>query len=448
METLLTDFQLDRPTWFYLSLLLIVAVYFRFGRVWSLRNLDLALLLALSPGLLFVENGRMLGYAWLFAASASILVRLLIDPFFERRPRLPQNLNTAGLTFFLGACAAFHAAEILTTDRLPDSAVQTANRANRLVRMQDASRFTRPSPERDEPPVGPAATVLTAPAVGLSRAVTHGEPTASLPVRIAAILAHASLVSALVVFGWRLFGDLHLGVAMAALYLLLPCTSYNVAQINHVLPCALILWAVICFRNPFAAGGLMGLACGTLVFPVFLLPVWAAFYGLRNSLRFGAALAAVWLVLLGSIALTSVDTESFLRQVFGLIDWSMLDFGDEKTTGVWAGISPWYRMPVFALFVVMTGLLSWWPKNRTIEPLLARSAAVIVGTQFWYPQEGGVYLLWYVPLLLAVIFRPTLTHLVPPPVAEWPWQRRAKPASTTPERPMPATAEVSRVMFR
>jgi hypothetical protein len=38
----------------------------------------------------------------------------------------------------------------------------------------------------------------------------------------------------------------------------------------------------------------------------------------------------------------------------------------------------------------------------------------VVGTQFWYPQEGGVYLLWYLPLVLMVTFRPRLVHLTPP----------------------------------
>ncbi|MGC1273022.1 MAG: hypothetical protein WBC44_04900 [Planctomycetaceae bacterium] len=449
METLLADFQLDRPTWFYLSLLLIVAIYFRFARVWSLRNLDLALLLALSPGLLFVERGFALGFVWLFAASAVILARMLVDPLFERRPRLPQNLNTAGLTFLLAACALIYTAEILTTDRLPKSALQTAHRAGNLVEMKDASRYS-PAANSEDPPIGPAATVFTAPAVGLSRAVTQGEPAlaADLPVRIAAILAHVSLVTALVMLGWRQFGDLHLGVAMATLYLLVPCTAYNVSQVNHILPCALILWAVYFYRNPFASGGLLGLACGTLFFPVFLLPVWMTFYGLRNTLRFGAALSAVWIALLGSIAMTSVDTESFLHQVLGLIDWSMLDFGNSKSTGVWTGISPYYRMPVFALFVVMTGMLAWWPKARKVETLLARSAAVIVGTQFWYPQNGGVYLLWYVPLLLAVIFRPALSQLTPPPLMAWPWQRRSKTGVAAQPQATPAGVELVRPLFR
>ena len=46
MDEILTGYEVNQPTWFYLSFLLITAVFFKFGRIWSLRNLDLVLLLA------------------------------------------------------------------------------------------------------------------------------------------------------------------------------------------------------------------------------------------------------------------------------------------------------------------------------------------------------------------------------------------------------------------
>ncbi|MBA3313583.1 MAG: hypothetical protein M3552_17490 [Planctomycetota bacterium] len=449
MEALLTDFRLDPPTWFYLSLLLIVSIYFRFNRIWSLRNLDLVLLLSLSPGLLIAEADSRLGFVWLFGASASILVRLLADPFFSRRPRLSQNLNSAGLIFLLVACGVFHVGKILTVDPLPASSIRTVDQANSLVERRDDSvtKAQNALPE-NEPAGGPATTIFTAPFVSLSKALTRGDVSHNWPVRLAAILAHASLIAAFFVMAWRLFGDSQLGAAMATLYVVVPCTAYHVAQINHVMPCALILWAFIFFRNPFIAGGLLGLACGTLFFPVFLLPIWMTFYGWQNSLRFVAALASVWVVMLGSITFTSVDAVSFVRQVFSLFDWSMLSFSEVETTGVWAGIPSVYRIPVFALFVVMVGLLSWWPKGRSVDLLLARSTAVIIGTQFWYPQEGGAYLLWYVPLLLAVVFRPTLSQLTPPPATCWPWSRRDQPVAARFDGAPPAGIEPVRPLFR
>ncbi|GIT30408.1 MAG: hypothetical protein Ct9H300mP1_24540 [Planctomycetaceae bacterium] len=57
----LTGYDVNAPTWFYLSSLLIVAVFFRFGRIWSLRNIDVFLLLSLAPGLLMVGKPQRLG---------------------------------------------------------------------------------------------------------------------------------------------------------------------------------------------------------------------------------------------------------------------------------------------------------------------------------------------------------------------------------------------------
>ena len=44
-------------TWAYLSSLLMIALYFKFTRFWSVRNLDLCLILLLASGLLTVHSG-------------------------------------------------------------------------------------------------------------------------------------------------------------------------------------------------------------------------------------------------------------------------------------------------------------------------------------------------------------------------------------------------------
>jgi hypothetical protein len=41
-------------------------------------------------------------------------------------------------------------------------------------------------------------------------------------------------------------------------------------------------------------------------------------------------------------------------------------------------------------------------------------AAVLLGIQFWYADRGGVYVLWYLPILLLVVFRPNLSDRRPP----------------------------------
>ena len=56
MEDVLLHYERVNPTsWAYLSSLLMLALFFKFNRIWSLRNVDLFLLIALSPGLLLVQ---------------------------------------------------------------------------------------------------------------------------------------------------------------------------------------------------------------------------------------------------------------------------------------------------------------------------------------------------------------------------------------------------------
>jgi len=125
-------------------------------------------------------------------------------------------------------------------------------------------------------------------------------------------------------------------------------------------------------------------------------------------------LGVVAAVLVGSFALTSVDVASFRNQTMGAIDWSVLSFRDGDSGGFWRPEIAAYRIPVFVAFLVGATVLSYLPRRKTLEQLIAHSTAIIVGTQFWYPQRGGVYSLWYLPLLLVVVFRPTLSHLLPP----------------------------------
>jgi hypothetical protein len=46
----------------------------------------------------------------------------------------------------------------------------------------------------------------------------------------------------------------------------------------------------------------------------------------------------------------------------------------------------------------------------------------LIGIQFWYADQGGVYVLWYLPLLLLLAFRPNLGDLRPAvivPETDW-----------------------------
>ena len=43
----------------------------------------------------------------------------------------------------------------------------------------------------------------------------------------------------------------------------------------------------------------------------------------------------------------------------------------------------------------------------------SQTAAVVIGVH-WYADQGGVYVLWYLPFVLLMVFRPSLVEVRPP----------------------------------
>ena len=50
--------RINETTWMYVSTFLILSFFFKFNRAWSIRNLDLFLIILLAPGLLLIQSGR------------------------------------------------------------------------------------------------------------------------------------------------------------------------------------------------------------------------------------------------------------------------------------------------------------------------------------------------------------------------------------------------------
>ena len=87
-----------------------------------------------------------------------------------------------------------------------------------------------------------------------------------------------------------------------------------------------------------------------------------------------------------------------------------------QAESLWTGVHGAYRLPIFVLFVGFLGVITVWPSPKNLSHLVALSAAVLLGVQFWHADRGGVYVLWYLPLLLLMVFRPNLTGHEPPPI--------------------------------
>ena len=448
MNEILSGYErLEPTTWAYLSAILIIALFFKFNRILSVRNLDLLLLLALAPGLLCVRLGiendssgvELFGYWWLFGINALLLLRALWDSAMVRRPLLDPNMNASGLLFLASALFLFLMANVITgsTDQ---SDLRSAQRAQMLSDRQ-ASQVEAISLETH----GPGFPLMfSLPAIPTSRVLgeegdqpanvepsTNGESEATdddsnktdetpsaefttgqvVTAKVAAIISQAMIVLGMVLIGLRHFENLTMGCAAAMLYLLLPYTAMWTGSVTHLLPAALLVWAVFNYRTPLLAGVLLGLAFGTVYYPVFLLPLWLSFYWKRGLWRLLIGIGIAISALVITEIATSSDFAMFagrMQQMFG-IHWPQM----ENLSGAWAFWYPVFRYPILAAFLGMS-LLTFplWPSPKTLASLLSCSAAVMLGVQFWHAHTGGLALAWYLPLFLLMVFRPNLEDRV------------------------------------
>ena len=60
----------------------------------------------------------------------------------------------------------------------------------------------------------------------------------------------------------------------------------------------------------------------------------------------------------------------------------------------------------------MCGTLALWPAQKNLGTLLSCLGAVLVASQFWNGDGGGLYMAWYLPLVLLTICRPNLEDRV------------------------------------
>ncbi len=457
MPDILFHYERVNPTsWAYLSSLLMVALFFKFNRVWSVRNFDLLLLISLAPGLLLVqwawenlgiaENAleiEHLGFLWLFAAGGLLLVRLLLDSAMVRRPLLEPNLNAAGLMCLGGSLLFFLMANVVTGKPSPGD-LSPARQAE-VIRAEGESEA-----ESDETQTnsfatdGPGFWLLYSQPRILTQKIIAGAPSEELDTpaqrdeqeyrireattRVMAILSHTMIVAGLIVVGHWHFSSITAGIAAATMYLMLPYTALWTGSPQHALPASLLVWAIVFYRYPLLAGMMVGLASGTIYYPAFLLPLWCSFYWHRGVKRFVTGFLLMIVILVITLAFTSTSSEMFfdhLLQMFGLRLPATADLG-----GVWKTWSPVYRFPILAAFVALSISFAIWPLQKNLGALISGSAAIMLGAQFWHAYNGGVFIAWYLPLLLLTIFRPNLEDSVAlTRVAEGWWSARSRAKS-------------------
>ncbi|MBL8852745.1 MAG: hypothetical protein JNK57_02120 [Planctomycetaceae bacterium] len=508
--------QIEPTTWAYVSSLLMLALFFKFSRLWSIRNLDLVLLVLLAPGLLLYNSGvslerqaavelaklgqpvtlsltsggllesqpepkpkppqetqaapsepvppaeaatgptplsasdagkddlvqansdaslsaapdpnderkiwlarRVLSHSFLYGGFLFMLIvgvlfviRLFLDQLLVRRPALETNLSLGGLWLLVVSLLSFLIANITVSSptRTDVSGAQSA------AALLDMGQQTKPMVDQEMGPAYPMLHLLPVIPTMLRDANTRvGLDAAALQVqrnesmiwvaKLMAILSQFAIVAGLVWMGGQHFGSWQNGAGMATLYLMLPYTMQMSGAVDHVLPGALLLWAVVLYRYPFWSGLLFGLTMGLVYYPIFLLALWLSFYWERGARMFLYGVGATVLLMILSLLLFSTEDRTFVQNLQAMFGVWLPRVSALK--GIWEfGWDPWFRLPLLVAFVSLGTSMVAWPIRKTFGTLMAYSAALLVAVQFWHGYGGGLFMAWYLPLTIATFFRP------------------------------------------
>lgn len=340
------------------------------------------------------------GFLNLLVCAGLLAFRMLFDTAIVRRPLLEPNLNSGGM-LFIGSSLL-------------------------LFLLFNVALSTRDENRKQGPDLGPGYILLSAlPQISTDRfPIVEGEESITeeaqetrskrearrdMTARILAIGANLALIFCIVGIGYWHFGSFNTGVGAATFYLLLPYTAYTTGRVDHVVPGALLLLALLMYRQPFIAGLFLGCAAGVTYYPFSLLPLWCSFYWPRGIRRFGAGFVTALAALVVAMAiLHPLDLMVNLSYMFGIKPVAMTDMD-----GIWGlGWHPYVRIPVMVLFVLLSMSFVVWPAQKNLATLMSCTAALMAATQFWHGFGGGLYMAWFLPLAILTIFRPNLDYCV------------------------------------
>lgn len=147
-------------------------------------------------------------------------------------------------------------------------------------------------------------------------------------------------------------------------------------------------------------------------FPLLIVPVWVSYYWRRGFWWFVGfflgTTATLWLIvyfvppLLSFVEMWSTSLSS---KVLIATDTA------EKSIGLWTAATQIYRLPIVIVYTIITVAVTLVPREKNLADLIAQSVTLLLMTQFWYADRGGTHVLWYLPLLILMVFRPNLQRL-------------------------------------
>ena len=404
--------HVESTTWLYLTTLLSIAVFFKFGRFFSMRNLDILLLSLFSHCFMLVSFGITngfeeivrLGYVTLWVMGGIFMLRMFYDCTMVRRPLLEPNLSAGGLSFLVFALFVLLVSNVSLGYLQSDAEV-----------LRDLSSPQMPGYRilEDLPPVPVAfwETPFELNQQSGKSGVYSFEMSQALSLGLV-IAAHFFVVVGLILVGSVHFENVRMGLGAAVIYLLIPYTGEMGGHVDHVLPGAFLVWALLFYRKPMIAGFLLSLSF-CIYYPLFLLPLWVSFYWQRGKTKFSLGVLLGWGLLVLGLFLTKSDFTDFVAQMKRMHGVLTPQMNPKYLQGLWSyGWAPVYRIPLITAFIMMSITFTMWPAQKNLGSLTSCTAALLLATRFWNGEGGGLFLGWSLPLIVLVMFRPNLEDRV------------------------------------
>jgi hypothetical protein len=389
-----------------------LAPFARLRRPFSVRNLDLLVLLAFSVSLAWFNDAQI----WLsvpssFPLLAYLLCRMLWVGLRGGRSvgwhvNIPAAWLAVGLVFLMG----FRIGLNVTDSNVIDVGYAGVIGADRLM-DGNALYGQFPKDNQHGDTYGP---VNYAAYIPFEQAMPWSGKWDDLPAAHGAAIFF-DLLCCLLLFliGRRVRGP-DLGIALAYAWAAYPVTLFVLNTNSHdsLVP-VFVLAAVYACGSPAARGAFGALAGLAKFAPLALAPV-LALQRPRRLTPFLMTFAAIFLLAAAPIALRGEDLHTVYDRTLAF------QANRGSPFSVWGypggfGASAQHVWQAFA--ALMAGVLAFVPRRRDAAGLAAICAAILISLQMGVTHWFYLYIVWFFPLVMLAILAPAPVRSPPPEAA-------------------------------
>jgi hypothetical protein len=410
-------------------------------RLFSLRNLDLLMLVSFSVSLWFFNRGNVFtsvplvypGLVWLLGRCVWTGMRnraprgravwpvwvLVVATVFLAGFRIGLDLRDAnvidvGYSGVIGAERISHGqspyGHFPVEENLPACGPADAEGEIR-DRIQTNGRCENATPQGDT--YGPFAYEAYLPgywAFGWS-----GQWDKLPAVRFTTMLWDSLCLLGLAFVGRR-FGGWRLAATLAFAWVAWPFTQYVASSnTNDSIGAAVLIWGFYFVSSPVLRGGFGALASWTKFSPLLLMPLWSGYpdaRALRPRLVFLlgfalATLAAFFVLVLEPSPIHAAHVfaqRTFSYQLGRSSPFSLWDWRQYHARG----LPNLHAVQILLEVLLAAGTLAlgWWPRRRSPLQLAAFSAALLIGFELVLTHWFYLYLPWFFPFVAIALLAP------------------------------------------